>query len=106
MENQRIAETENLGKGTREFVPGEVLIVKENRLGYGAKKGARAIFSHYIFHADIRMASVEWIRDELSGSQMDGGYARDWFNSDPDGLDDVDRIMFQMGYPIASIAQR
>jgi hypothetical protein len=41
---------------------------------YSAKKGARAICT-----GNNDFLQVEWIRDELSGSQMDGGYYSGWF---------------------------
>jgi hypothetical protein len=41
---------------------------------YSAKKGARAICK-----GDNGLIQVEWIRDELSGGQMDGGYHSAWF---------------------------
>jgi|LakMenEpi03Aug12_release.lakeMendotaPanAssembly.Ray.scaffolds.fasta_scaffold541955_2 hypothetical protein len=41
---------------------------------YSAQKGARAIYK-----GDNGLIQVEWIRDELSGSQMDGGYYSGWF---------------------------
>ena len=42
---------------------------------YAAKLGARAIFKGY----ENDWINVEWIRDELSGNQMDGLYSGSYF---------------------------
>jgi hypothetical protein len=47
----------------------------EGAHSYSAKKGAKAIVeSYYTGFNDEEYVFVEWIRDELSGNQSDGGY--------------------------------
>jgi hypothetical protein len=47
----------------------------EGAATYSAKKGAKAIVeSYYTGFNDEEYVFVEWIRDELSGEQADGGY--------------------------------
>ena len=47
----------------------------EGAATYAAKKGAKAIVeNYYIGHNDDEYVFVNWIRDELSGNQEDGGY--------------------------------
>jgi len=42
---------------------------------YDAEKGAKAIYiEHYQGFGDEEYIRVEWIRDELSNGQEDGGY--------------------------------
>jgi hypothetical protein len=59
---------------TMKFKEGDILEFKgaEN---YEAQEGATAVFQgYYIGAGDEEYVRVEWVRDDLSGSQDDGGY--------------------------------
>ena len=57
---------------------GDVLIWQVTDQSYTAKKGAKAIVQKDLLYEDD-FVSVEWIRDELSGMQMDGNYFPNYF---------------------------
>jgi hypothetical protein len=59
---------------------GDILEFNDGGNAYKAKKGAKAIYKgRYIGHGDEEYIKVEWIRDELSDSQSDGGYYESQF---------------------------
>jgi hypothetical protein len=59
---------------------GDILEFNGDLNAYLAKKGAKAIYKgHYTGHNYEEYIKVEWIRDELSGNQQDGGYFESQF---------------------------
>lgn len=59
---------------------GDILEFNGDTNAHQAKKGAKAIYKgHYIGYNYEEYIKVEWIRDELSGNQSDGGYYESQF---------------------------
>ena len=61
------------------LVKGDILEFKGAKT-YEAQKGAKAIYKeHFKGHSGEEYIRIEWIRDELSGEQQDGGYYESQF---------------------------